>query len=179
MQYLNSVQCQLYDCTLFRSQSFGLLSSHVLLQDGSNKGHHTTVTVSQMLLISEKKTLTLSVFVLPFFITLSLDSWPSSLAALKIIWVPCCGETDGRVRTIWRGEQSGVWEVSEWRGEFSETDSCRYKKLFAEWGGERVLSSFIYASMKHSQLTSVVLGDREGSGALVYRQSVLQGLMGR
>lgn len=35
ISYLDSVQSQLYHCTLFRSQSFGLLSSHVFLQDRS------------------------------------------------------------------------------------------------------------------------------------------------
>lgn len=37
---------------------------------------------------------------LPFFITLSFESWPSSLAALKIIWVPCDGETNRRMRWV-------------------------------------------------------------------------------
>lgn len=64
--------------------------------------------------------------------------------------------------------------VSSVRQTAADTRSCSQSE-----GGGRVLSSFIYVSIKHSQLTSVVLVDREGSGALVYRQSVLQGLIGR
>lgn len=41
------------------------------------------------------------IFFVPFcFITLSLESWPNSLAALKIIWVPCQAEKDRRVSTV-------------------------------------------------------------------------------
>lgn len=108
IQYLNGVQCQLYYCTLFGSQSFSLLSTHVLLQERPN----SEVSISHSYCENSHE---FQLLLPSRFITLSLDSWPNSLAALKIIWVPCRGETDrwvtmlfGRYAAKW-GVCSGVW----------------------------------------------------------------------
>lgn len=157
--YLNSVQCQLYNCTLFRSQSFSLLASHVLLQ-----GDPTQMSVYTAVLVKPQSVFKLDltfvrccVWMLLRYVstTLSLDSWPNSLAALKIIWVPCDGETEGRVR---RQRLMQPREQCRAGGEVSENRRHQMRRVKGGVEG----TSFRNIMNRHSWQTGLIWGETEG-----------------
>ena len=104
--YLNGVQSQLYHGALLRCESFGFLTNHVLLKTTVTEAHiHKRLSMAHIFRGSCSfwfgalmpgpqhnggKT----------YCTFSLDSCPSSLAALKMSWVPWKRQkerrTDGR-----------------------------------------------------------------------------------